>query len=125
MIPVDYDPLIGKLCAWGRTRTEAIQRIRRALHELIVAGITTNIPLHLKILDHPDFIAGNYSTYFLQHKMAELLSKKPNASKLSQEEAASLTALARELKTAPAAFDQNSEWKTAARQEGIRHGLDT
>jgi acetyl-CoA carboxylase, biotin carboxylase subunit len=65
-VPSHYDSLIAKIIAHGRTRSEAIARMRRALHEAIFTGIRTNVPLHLRILDHPDFVEGRLSTRFLE-----------------------------------------------------------
>ncbi len=64
-IPIYYDSLIAKVVAWGRSRADAIARMRAALAECIIEGIKTNIPLHLKILDHPEFLAGRTHTQFL------------------------------------------------------------
>lgn len=65
-IPMYYDSLVAKIIAHGRDRAEALCRMRAALSECIVEGIKTNIPLHLRILDHPDFRAGNTHTKFLE-----------------------------------------------------------
>jgi acetyl-CoA carboxylase, biotin carboxylase subunit len=65
VIPPYYDSLVAKLVAWGEDRTEAIARMNRALDMFVVEGIYTSIPLHLKILAHPDFIAGKIDTGFL------------------------------------------------------------
>jgi acetyl-CoA carboxylase biotin carboxylase subunit len=65
-VPALYDSLIAKIITHGRTRAEAIARMRRALAETIVSGIRTTIPLHQRILDHEDFIAGRISTRFLE-----------------------------------------------------------
>jgi acetyl-CoA carboxylase biotin carboxylase subunit len=65
-VPGNYDSLVMKLIAYGRTREEAIARLRRALDETIIGGIRTNIPLHQRILAHPDFQSGNLSTRFLE-----------------------------------------------------------
>ena len=65
-VPIYYDPLISKLCAYGRTRTEAIQRMLRALQEYTVEGIVTNIPFHRWALQHPRFIAGDLDTGFIE-----------------------------------------------------------
>ncbi len=73
-VPIEYDALLSKLIAWGRTREEAILRLRRALQEYQIYGIKTTIPFFLRILDHPDFLAGNYTTHFL-----ERLEKEPPA----------------------------------------------
>ncbi|MCX7975430.1 MAG: acetyl-CoA carboxylase biotin carboxylase subunit [Candidatus Aminicenantes bacterium] len=72
VVPIEYDALLSKLIAWGRTRDEAILRLRRALREYQIYGIKTTIPFFLRILDHPDFLAGNYNTHFL-----ERLEKEP------------------------------------------------
>jgi acetyl-CoA carboxylase, biotin carboxylase subunit len=60
-----YDSMIAKLMTHGRDRKEAIARMRRCLEVMIVEGIKTNIPLHLRILDDPDFQAGRLDTRFM------------------------------------------------------------
>jgi acetyl-CoA carboxylase biotin carboxylase subunit len=60
-----YDSMIAKLISYGRDRTEAMARMRRGLDEFVIEGIQTNIPLHRRILDHPDFQKGPVSTRFL------------------------------------------------------------
>ena len=53
-----YDSMIGKLMTHGRDRAEAIARMRRCLEVMVVEGIKTNLPLHRRILEDPDFLAG-------------------------------------------------------------------
>src|SRR5580693_6025527 len=65
VIPPYYDSLVAKLIAHGTTREEAIARMRRALSMFVVEGIYTSIPLHQRILSHPDFVAGKLDTGFL------------------------------------------------------------
>jgi acetyl-CoA carboxylase biotin carboxylase subunit len=65
-VPPHYDSLIAKIITHGRTRAEAIARMRRALDETIVGGIRTNVPLHARILADADFQAGRVSTRFLE-----------------------------------------------------------
>jgi acetyl-CoA carboxylase, biotin carboxylase subunit len=65
VIPPYYDSLVAKLIVHGNTREEAIARSLRALDMFIVEGIQTSIPLHRKILSHPEFVAGNLDTGFL------------------------------------------------------------
>jgi acetyl-CoA carboxylase biotin carboxylase subunit len=65
-VPMHYDPMIAKLSTWGDDRREAIQRAQRALDEFILTGIKTNIPLHKKILQHPGFLRGDFSTHFIE-----------------------------------------------------------
>ena len=60
-----YDSLVAKLIGYGRDREEALARTRRALDEFIIEGIKTTIPLHRRVLDHPDFQKGQVSTRFL------------------------------------------------------------
>jgi acetyl-CoA carboxylase biotin carboxylase subunit len=65
VIPPYYDSLVAKLIAHGGDRDEAIARMNRALDMFVVEGIYTSIPLHQRILAHPDFIAGKLDTGFL------------------------------------------------------------
>jgi acetyl-CoA carboxylase, biotin carboxylase subunit len=64
-VPPYYDSLIAKVVVHSRSRERAIARMRRALESMVVEGVKTTIPLHLKILNDPDFIAGNFSTRFM------------------------------------------------------------
>jgi acetyl-CoA carboxylase biotin carboxylase subunit len=61
-----YDSMIAKLIVWGSTREEAIARMKRALSEFAIEGIRTTIPFHLKLLNHPKFISGNFDIKFLE-----------------------------------------------------------
>jgi acetyl-CoA carboxylase biotin carboxylase subunit len=74
-----YDSLIGKIITHGRDRHEAIARMRRTLEMTVVDGIKTTIPLHLKILQDPDFLAGRFSTRF----MDRFIQTKSGADKLA------------------------------------------
>ncbi|MGH8014627.1 MAG: acetyl-CoA carboxylase biotin carboxylase subunit [Candidatus Zixiibacteriota bacterium] len=67
-IPVYYDPLFAKLIVWGQNRYEAISRMKRALGEFRVAGVTTTIGLHREILQNKNFVAGKHSTKFLEEE---------------------------------------------------------
>jgi acetyl-CoA carboxylase, biotin carboxylase subunit len=68
-VPPHYDSLIAKLIVHHRTRERAIARMKRALEAMVVEGIKTTIPIHLQILNDPDFIAGNISTRFMDRFM--------------------------------------------------------
>lgn len=61
-----YDSMIAKLIVWGETRDEAISRMKRALSEFAIDGIRTTIPFHLKLLNHPKFLKGNFDIKFLE-----------------------------------------------------------
>ena len=65
-IPPHYDSMIAKIIVHGRDRHEAIARMKRTLEMSVVEGIRTSIPLHLKILNDPDFVAGRLSTHFME-----------------------------------------------------------
>jgi len=65
-VPPFYDSLIAKVIVHARTRELAIARMKRALEAMVVEGIKTTIPLHLKIMDDPKFRAGNFSTSFME-----------------------------------------------------------
>jgi acetyl-CoA/propionyl-CoA carboxylase biotin carboxyl carrier protein len=64
-----YDNLVGKLIVWGADRPTAIARARRALRELVVEGILTTVPADLAILEHPDFVAGEHSTRWVEDRL--------------------------------------------------------
>ena len=66
LIPSHYDSLIAKLIVHGKDRSEAIMRMRRALEEFIIEGVNTTIPFHMKVLNDPDFISGNFNTNFVE-----------------------------------------------------------
>jgi len=65
-IPIYYDPMISKLIVWASTRSEAIDRLKRALYAYKITGIKTSIPFLNRILDVPDFVNGKYNTHFIQ-----------------------------------------------------------
>jgi acetyl-CoA carboxylase biotin carboxylase subunit len=71
VIPPYYDAMIGKLIVHGRDRNEALMRLRRALGEMVVGGVETTIPLHLALLEEPDFLSGNYHIRWLEEWLAE------------------------------------------------------
>jgi len=79
-IPPHYDSMIAKVIVHGRDRAEAIARMKRTLEMSVVEGIRTSIPLHLKILNDPDFVAGRLSTHFMERFMPV---KKPVAAEQS------------------------------------------
>lgn len=69
-IPPYYDSMVAKLIVHAPTRLEAIARMKRALRECVVDGVKTVIPLHQKILDDPEFQAGNYTIHWLENFVA-------------------------------------------------------
>jgi len=75
-VPLEYDPLLAKLVAWGPDRNTAIQRLQRALEEYTITGVETNLALFREILEDPEFRAGNISTGFVADFLAR---RKPRA----------------------------------------------
>ena len=72
-VPGDYDPLLGKLIAWGADRMEAVARLRVALREFDVSGIRTNTRLFLNILQDAEFLRGDIHTRWLDERLGSLL----------------------------------------------------
>jgi acetyl-CoA carboxylase biotin carboxylase subunit len=74
-----YDSMVAKVIVHGRTRLEAIRRMRRALEEMMVEGIDTNLTLQHLIMYHPEFMKGSYNTGFIEAHLDELLSVEKTA----------------------------------------------
>ena len=72
-VPLEYDPLLAKVCTWGVDRDDAIKRMRRALRETRIGGIVTTTTFFDRVLCHPAFASGNYDTHLLQDAAQELL----------------------------------------------------
>ncbi len=71
-IPPNYDSMIAKLITTAQTREEAINKMKRALDEFVIEGVKTTIPFHRQLMDHPDYLSGNYTTKFMESfKMEE------------------------------------------------------
>lgn len=65
-IPPNYDSMVAKLIVTARTREETIVRMKRALQEFVIEGVKTTIPFHIKLMDDPQFQAGQFTTKFLE-----------------------------------------------------------
>jgi acetyl-CoA carboxylase biotin carboxylase subunit len=66
MIPPFYDSMVAKIITHGKTREEAVNKMKRALSETVIEGIETTIPFHLKLFNHPVFVKGDFNTKFLE-----------------------------------------------------------
>jgi acetyl-CoA carboxylase biotin carboxylase subunit len=88
-ISVFYDSLIAKLAVWGTNRGEAIQRMKNALNEFVVAGVKTTIPFHKKIMEDEQFLKGDIHINFVDEKIEKLMPKQV----LEEEEAAAIIAV--------------------------------
>ena len=71
MIPPNYDSMIAKLITTAQSREEAINKMKRALDEFVIEGVKTTIPFHRQLMDHPDYISGNYTTKFMEDFVME------------------------------------------------------
>ncbi len=72
VIPPYYDSMIAKLITTAQTREEAINKMKRALDEFVIEGVKTTIPFHRQLMENPDYLAGNYTTKFMEDfKMKE------------------------------------------------------
>jgi acetyl-CoA carboxylase, biotin carboxylase subunit len=126
-VPTDYDPMLGKLIAWGQNRAEAIARLERALAEYSVIGIKTNAALFRRVLRDPEFIAGEIYTRWLDQRLPLLLSveKEPDG---DVADAAILAALLHHLtservgQSNAVAEEARSAWKREARLEQLDRG---
>jgi acetyl-CoA carboxylase, biotin carboxylase subunit len=133
-VPIDYDALLAKLIGYGSDRTQSIGRLRRALNEYFVGGIKTNISLFRRILNDPDFQAGNVDTGFLDRLLA-----KPSPAQAESRKDADIAAIAAgvfEILDAGANYGAGGAarngttvhdsaptgWKRAARLEGLTSG---
>lgn len=123
-VPMEYDPLLSKLIAWGNSREETIARLRRALDEYSVTGIRTNVSLFRRILNEPEFLRAEIHTKWLD----ELLARpRPAAAepKPGTQEAVLIAAALWQAQHAAASTEEfprtaESRWK----QEGRKHQLD-
>lgn len=132
-VPMDYDPLLSKLIAWGNSREETIARLRRALEEYTITGIKTNAGLFRRILSEPEFLAGEIHTKWLD----ELLHRAPGSSTASHDsgrsdrarDAAAIAAAlwhARQSNqpSGPYSSSHDSSQPSSWKQEGRRQQLD-
>jgi acetyl-CoA carboxylase biotin carboxylase subunit len=131
-VPNDYDPLLGKLIAWGSDRDEAIARLRRALDEYYVNGIKTNAGLFRRILTEAEFVRGEIHTRWLDELLvraappaAARAGETTSADDGSAEDAAALAAALWHLGRAGAsansagATEAESHWKRVGRREQL------
>jgi len=121
-VPIDYDPLISKLVAWGATRDEAIGRMKRALGEYHIEGIKTNISFFLEVLDHPDFRKGVFDTSFIDRWLQTRTLQSP-LSDVDQDFAILAASLFHSERSGPrpeAARREESLWRLDGRRRGLR-----
>ncbi|HEY2382343.1 MAG TPA: acetyl-CoA carboxylase biotin carboxylase subunit [Terriglobia bacterium] len=121
-VPIDYDPMISKLVTWGATRTEAIDRMRRALREYHIEGIKSNVSFFLEILKDPDFLNGEFDIGFIS-KWREKRSDPPADEQAMKDLAAIAGLIFDSTRIAPvsqSASQPESLWKLDGRRRGLR-----
>jgi len=113
-VPIEYDPLIAKVVSWGEDRGQALARMRRALEETVVEGLTSNVAFHRWLFTQPEFILGDVHTGFLAEKFTPAaLKATPEAENVALL-AASLHAHAKALSVRPVERGP-SPWRYADR----------
>jgi acetyl-CoA carboxylase biotin carboxylase subunit len=124
-IPPFYDSMVAKLIVWGKDRETAILRLRRALSEFEIAGVPTTAKFHEAVLQHPDFLAGNFTTSFVEEQSKWLKEKMSQMPEEHLEIAAILAAInvADQTTTIPTKQQTASLWETRARLESVRRDV--
>ena len=126
-----YDPLLAKLIAWGETRENAIQRMRRALTELVIVGLPTSQPFHLRVMDDHEFQRGEIDITYLERAGARVLAAAPRPG-VERALAVAAALVADEIRSVPAvrpsggpAVDHApSPWVVESRRLNLRDGLE-
>jgi acetyl/propionyl-CoA carboxylase alpha subunit len=118
-VPIDYDPMLGKLVVTGADRPRAIARLARALSEYEISGVETTLPLFRRLVEDPEFLAGAFDTQWLERRLAEsFLDAPPPSSDDVLLAAISLSDGQPERAAAGAA--PPSRWRSTARAEALR-----
>ena len=119
-VPMEYDPLLAKLAVWGETREAATERMRRALAEYRILGITTNLRFLEELMSDRYFVAGQLHTSFLDEFMKRRQPAQNNEGALVAAILAAAYAVDDRPKAAPANRSDASAWRTEARL-GLMH----
>ena len=126
-VPIDYDPLISKLVAWGPTRRDAVDRMLRALREYRVEGIQTNLSFFMEVLNDSDFQNGRFDTGFIEKWMKTRIAPAP-PTQVERDLAVLCAILAETEKTTSSVKTSETDgtaavslWKTTGRRLGLRH----
>src|SRR5687767_4286033 len=124
-VSIHYDPMIAKLAVWGRTRHEAIDRLRRALDEYAVSGITTTLPFFRTIVRDKEFIDGRLDTVFITRFNERHAANEAASSDVEADLAVIAAALSYTGRQQHASIQKatNSRWKMTARNAGLKRKL--
>jgi acetyl-CoA carboxylase biotin carboxylase subunit len=123
VVPIDYDPMLGKLIVHGSTRSQALSRLSRALAEYEITGVETTLPLFRRLARDPEFVRADFDVHWLDRRLEPGFLDPPPVSREEIVLAAATLAQA----AAPAASvpvsrpaAESSRWADAARREGLR-----
>jgi acetyl/propionyl-CoA carboxylase alpha subunit len=131
-VTVHYDPLLAKLICWGRSREEAIARLRRALDEYRLTGVRTSLPFHRWLVRDPAFLAGDLSTAFIAERWETYVAEEgaaggggPDEGEVRAVALAAAEAVADRTRAAvarprAAAGEDGSRWRSVARREALQ-----
>jgi acetyl-CoA carboxylase biotin carboxylase subunit len=134
-IGLHYDSLLGKLIVWARTREQAIERMRRALHELRVVGVETSREFHLRVMEDEEYRRGDVNIQWLEQRLPTLTGSEPPRSEVTVAAvAAALLADRDRARTRPShesrvtshdreprvRSDDGDSWRNAARRDALR-----
>ncbi|HET9527330.1 MAG TPA: acetyl-CoA carboxylase biotin carboxylase subunit [Pyrinomonadaceae bacterium] len=125
-VSIHYDPMIAKLAVWGRTRGEAIERLRRALDEYQVSGITTTLPFFREVARDEEFVAGKLDTGFISRFNERRIEVEPPEEHV---DLAMIAAAIHFARNEQPVFVQggtpvsDGQWKKAGRAAGLRRWM--
>ena len=124
VVPIDYDPMLGKLIAHGVDRAAALARLERALSEYEIAGVETTLPLFRRLVELPDFRTGDFDVQWLDRRLEGGLLREEERRPSGEEVGLAAVGAARAT-TGPAVSASASEaaasvWKREARREALR-----
>ncbi|HLJ75203.1 MAG TPA: acetyl-CoA carboxylase biotin carboxylase subunit, partial [Thermoanaerobaculia bacterium] len=122
-VPVFYDPMLSKLICHAASRSEAITRMRRALLEYRVEGISTTIPFFSALMSHPDFAAAKFDTGFIDRHLRELTQERGANGHVDAAIAAAAILAFEESQQVRLPQSSDSTWKNAGRLDALKDRL--
>jgi acetyl-CoA carboxylase biotin carboxylase subunit len=126
-IGLHYDSLLGKLIVWARTRGQAVERMRRALHELRVVGVETSREFHLRVMEDADYRVGDVNIQWLERRLPQLVTPAPPRNEVQLAAVAAALLADRDRGTGPrpegsrgTSQGSSDGWRRAARLDALR-----
>jgi Acetyl/propionyl-CoA carboxylase, alpha subunit len=122
-VSIHYDPMIAKLAVWGKTRPQAIDRLRRALDEYDVSGLTTTLPFFREVVRDTEFQGGQLDTSFIERFNSRRASAPPAVPAVEESHmaiiAASLAYHRRQQHSTQRSSRASNGWKMSGRQAAL------